>query len=437
MKTTISHETPTYAVPETTLVPVSDHLGQLTPIPPSRMFLINKSLVVYREKNPGSPTYDASQGDGGASLPGTPVEILERAAKMQAENGTAYGMPFGTNEFRKSVIEDYWKLDPGLGIGPANIIGTAGGRDALVKAYQAMLALGHGRAGDVLVVSRVPWISYNWGPYGVGANVMWAPGQPDEGWVYTEDSIRACIDYAAKTGRKIAGLVITCPDNPTGLTITPERQIELAKAALQAGVAFVLFDWMYHFVTDEEPMDLNSFLGNFDPEERKRLMFLDGLTKSLGASNIRNCHLIASEEVTKYIVAYASHSVMPSYYSLAVAMTAYKMGYKEATRSIVEPTNASRVVLKQFLEEKEMKYILGKGYYAFIHVGDWLESRGWADSEPLGQYLAEDHGVAIVPGAFFSPFGGEWIRFSYATPSERTLGAAERLLEGLNALRSG
>lgn len=437
MKNTISHETPTFAVPEATLVPVSEHLGELTPIPPSRMFLINKSLVVYQERNPGSPIYDASQGDGGASLPGTPSEILQQAAEMQLENGTAYGMPFGTNEFRKSVIEDYWKLDPGLGIGPGNIIGTAGGRDGLVKAYRAMLALGHGREGDVLVVSRVPWISYNWGPYGVGANVMWAPGHPDEGWVYTEDSIRACIDYAAKSGRKIAGLVITCPDNPTGLTITPERQMELAKEALQAGVAFVLFDWMYHFVTDEEPMDLNSFLGYFDPEERKRLMFLDGLTKSLGASNIRNCHLIAPEEVVKYIVAYASHSVMPSYYSLAVAISAYRMGYKEASKSIVEPTNASRKVLKQFLEEKEMKYILGKGYYAFIHVGEWLKARGWPDSEPLGQYLAEDHGVAIVPGAFFSPFGGEWIRFSYATPSERTFGAAERLLEGLNALRNG
>lgn len=437
MKTTISNETPTFAVPEDTLVPVSDHLGQLTPIPPSRMFLINKSLVVYQERNPGSPIYDASQGDGGASLPGTPKEILEQAAEMQLENGTAYGMPFGTNEFRKSVIEDYWKLDSDTGIGPANIIGTAGGRDALVKAYQAMLALGHGRSGDVLVVSRVPWISYNWGPYGVGANVMWAPGDPDQGWVYTEDSIRACVEYAAKSGRKIAGLVITCPDNPTGLTITPERQVQLAKAALQAGAAYVLFDWMYHFVTDEEPMDLNSFLGYFDSEERKRLMFLDGLTKSLGASNIRNCHLIAPEDVVKFIVAYASHSVMPSYYSLAVAMTAYRMGYKEASRSIVEPTNASRKVLRQFLEEKEMKYILGKGYYAFIHVGDWLKARGWPDSEPLGQYLAEDHGVAIVPGAFFSPFGGEWIRFSYATPSQRTLGAAERLLEGLNALQSG
>jgi aspartate/methionine/tyrosine aminotransferase len=339
------------------------------------MFLINKSLKVYLQRNPSGQTFDASQGDGGASLPGTPIEILERAAKLQMDHGTAYDMPYGTDEFRKTVIESYWKLDADLGIGPGNVIGTTGGRDALVKAYQAMLALGHGRVGDVLIVSRVPWISYNWGPYGVGANVLWAPGSSEDGWVYTPESIRACVQFAARSGRRIAGLVITCPDNPTGLTIPPEKQVELAKAALEAGVAYVLFDWMYHFVTDEKPMDLNSFLRFFEVEERPRLMFLDGITKSLGASNIRNCHLIASDEVTKFIVARASHSVMPPYFSLAVAMAAYEMGYAQASRTIVEPTNASRKVLKKFLDDHHFTYILGKGYYAFIHIGKWLEMR--------------------------------------------------------------
>jgi aminotransferase len=434
MATLVPNDIPTYAVPETNLVPASSFLKELAPIPPSRMFLINKSLKVYKERKPGSPMYDASQGDGGASLPGVPAEILERAAQLQIEHGTAYDMPYGTDDYRKTVIEKYWKLDSGLGVGPANVIGTAGGRDALVKAYQAMLALGHGRQGDAIIVSRVPWISYNWGPYGIGANVMWAPGNPAEGWAYTEDGIRECIAFAQKSGRKIAGLVITCPDNPTGLTISPERQVELAKFALQSGVAFVLFDWMYHYVTDERPMDLNQILGKFEPAERSRLMFLDGITKSLGASNIRNCHLIAPEEVSKYIVARASHSVMPSYFSLAVAMAAYDMGYSEASRSIVQPTNASRKVLKKFLDENKFTYILGKGYYAFIHVGKWVQSKGWEDSEPMGQYLAEEFGLAVVPGAFFSPYGGEWVRFSYATPEDRTLGAAQRLVEGLASL---
>jgi aspartate/methionine/tyrosine aminotransferase len=428
------NDQPDYAVPAENLTPVSDYLSHQMPIPPSRMFLINKSLKTYQQNHPGSPVFDASQGDGGASLPGVSRHILMRAAEMQVEHGSAYDMPFGHDAYRKAVIEQYWKLDPGLGFGPANVISTVGGRDALVKAYQAMLALGHGRQGDVLVVSRVPWISYNWGPYGVGANVMYAPGDPRQGWAYTEEGLQACAEYAARSGRKLAGVLITCPDNPTGLTLTPERQAALGRAALQAGAAFVLYDWMYHYVTDEQPMDLNAFLRLFEPGERQRLMFLDGITKSLGGSNIRNCHLIASDEVVKFTVARASHGVIPPFYAAAVAIAAYEMGYAEACRPIVEPTNASRKLLKALLDQHGFTYILGKGYYAFIHVGAWLSKAGWADSEPLGQYLAEQHGVAIVPGPFFSAYGGEWVRFSYATPPERTAGAFQRLVQGLNAI---
>jgi aspartate aminotransferase len=431
----VSNTTPVYAVPDQNLVPVSDHLRSMADIPPSRMFLINKSLKVFKEKNPTLPIYDASQGDGGASLPGVPRAILERAAQMQIEHGTAYDMPFGTDAYRKSVVEQYWKLDPATGIGPNNVLGTCGGRDALVKAYQAMMALGHGRQGDALVVSRVPWISYNWGPYGVGANVMWAPGDPANGWAYSPEAIQECVNFAAKSDRKVAGLVITNPDNPTGLTTPTERMVALAKAALEAGVAYVLFDWMYHYVTDEQPNDLNSFLKFFTPEERKRLMFLDGITKSLGGSNIRNCHLIADESVIKFIVARASHTVMPTFYSLAVAMVAYEMGYGEASKTIAEPTNASRIVLKSLLEKSGMQHIIGKGYYAFMNVGEFIKAKGWADTEPLGQYLAENYGVAVVPGAYFSPFGNDWIRFSYATPAERTQSAWERLVDGLKSLK--
>ncbi len=233
----------------------------------------------------------------------------------------------------------------------------------------------------------------------------------------------ARVDEDAVRNTKDVDLLIRRPDFPA------------AKAALEAGVAFVLFDWMYHYVTDESPMDLNSFLKFFTPEERKRLMFLDGTTKSLGGSNIRNCHLIADESVIKFIVARGSHGVIPPFYSLAVAMAAYEMGYLEAAKTIIEPTNASRVVLKKLLAESGMQHIIGKGYYAFMNVGEFIKAKGLADSEPLGQYLAENHGIAIVPGAFFSPFGADWIRFSYATPVERTEGAFKRLVEGLESLK--
>ncbi len=427
-------DSPQFVQPIENLVPSSDHLNRLMDIPPSRMFLIKNSLKIYKEKFPDQPTYDASQGDGGASLPGVPPEILETAAQKQIRQGTAYDMPFGSDAFRRAVIEDYWQVDSSSGITPQNVVGAVGGRDALVKAYAAMLALGHGRQGDVLLVSRVPWISYNWGPYGIGANVLRAPGHPEDGWAYSDDSIRESVAYAAQYGRKIAGLIITSPDNPTGRTISADEQVRLARCALEAGVAFVLLDWIYHYVTDESPMNLNDVMGKFSPEERERIMVMDGITKSLGGSNIRNAHLISSKKVTDFISARASHTVVPTYFSMAVAESAYEMGFAKAARSILEPTSASRQVLRRFIEENGYKAIVGQGYYAFIDVQPWLDAAGWTDTEPMSEYLGLNHGLAVVPGVYSSDDGAGWVRFSYATPPEVTEGALKRLKIGLKAL---
>ena len=133
MTTLMPPEVPATVVPDANLVPVSDHLSKMASIPPSRMFLIKQGLKTFRQNNPKRPMYDASQGDGGASLPGVPREILERAAQMQIERGTSYDMPFGTDEYRRVVVEDYWGLDSDLGFGPQNVVSCVGGRDALVK----------------------------------------------------------------------------------------------------------------------------------------------------------------------------------------------------------------------------------------------------------------------------------------------------------------
>ena len=333
------------------------------------------------------------------------------------------------------MVEDYWKLDGATGWGPANVIACQGGRDALVKAYDAVQFLGHRRRGDFVVVSRVPWISYNWGPYAMGANVMLAPGREDDAWTLTPEGIAVCAEAAAAIdGRRPALLVVTSPDNPTGRSMSPDRQLALARAAFAAGVPFVLFDWIYHRVTDGDPHDLNSFLRALDPDERERCIFLDGLTKSLGASNIRNAHLVAPEPVVKFIQGRASHAVIPSFHSQAVAIAAYRMGFDRAAAGIVEPTNASRKVVEAFLEKRGIRHILGKGYYAFLDMSPWLERANLGDTSELGSILAERFGLAVVPGVFFSEFGANWIRFSYALPPETTAGALDRLWHALSSL---
>lgn len=430
-----SLDSPEFVLPQQNRIPVNDYPAHMMEIPPSRMFLIRDALNAYRTKHGADAvTFDASQGDGGASLPGVPRDLLERALELQIEHGTAYDQPWGTVQFRKVAAEKYWHLEAASGWGPENIVFVQGGRDGLQKAYGAMVNIGDGEVGGLLVVSRVPWITYSWGPYAVGLNVLLAPGRPEDGWRYTPEGIRACAELAAQEGRKLAGLVITSPDNPTGRTIPVEEQIMLARTALESGFPYVLFDWIYHWVTDGGPSDINQVLQAFSPEERERLMFLDGITKSLGGSNVRSAHLLAGKEVVKYITSQASHGVVPSYFAQAVAIAAYEKGFAEAAASIIQPTSQSRKVLRAALEAEGANFIMGDGYYAFIDCTPYIEAGGLADSEALLAHLGENHGIAVVPGIYFSPAGANWVRFSYALPPEKTQGAAVRLFEGLNAL---
>lgn len=431
-----SLDTPEFAIPAAHLVNVDAYPSAQMEIPPSRMFLIKKSLESYKAKfGADIPTFDASQGDGGASLPGVPHAILDRANELQKKQGTGYDQPYGTDAFRKTTAEHYWQLDSNTGWGPLNIAATAGGRDALTKAYQAMTSLGTGRIGDAVVVSRVPWISYLWGMYGVGVNTLLAPGHEETAWAYTDDAIEACVDFAAREGgRKVAGLVITSPDNPTGNTLSVERQIELAHKALELGIPFVLFDWIYRWITTGEVANINTVLNAFSPAERDRLIFMDGLTKSIGGSNIRGAHLVASKQVIGFVNSRASHGIVPSFYAQAVAMAAYEQGFAKAAASIIEPTNQSREVLRAFLKEKGYRVIMGEGgYYAFIDCTPAIERGGFKDSEPFGEWVAQNYGVAVVPGSAFSTYGKNWIRFSFALPPEKTRKAIARFDEAFNA----
>jgi aspartate/methionine/tyrosine aminotransferase len=419
------------------LVPVNDYPGALADIPQSKMFLIKKMLENYRAKMGSSAlTYDASQGDGGASLPGVPHHLLDRANELHKQKGTGYDQPYGTDAFRKVTAEQYWQFDAATGYGPTNICGVDGGRDGLIKAYQAMIALGTQRIGDVLLVSRVPWISYNWGPYGVGMNVLLAPGHEASGWEYTDEGIATSVDYCAEHGgRKIAGMVITSPDNPTGRCVPIQRQIALARKALEMGVPYVLFDWIYHQVTDGKPANITEVLTAFDDKDRKRLIFLDGLTKSLGASNVRNAHLVASTEVVNFIVSRASHGVVPNFYGQAVAIAAYEMGFRNAAKPLIDPINESRKLVRKFLAEKGYRAVIGDGgYYAFIDCARAIQNGGLEDSIAFNAHLAENYGLTTIPGRYFSEAGRNWVRFSYALPPEKTAKALDRFDEGFRTL---
>ncbi|HTB69779.1 MAG TPA: aminotransferase class I/II-fold pyridoxal phosphate-dependent enzyme, partial [Solirubrobacteraceae bacterium] len=52
---------------------------------------------------------------------------------------------------------------------------------------------------------------------------------------------------------------------------------------------------------------------------------------------------------------------------------------------------------------------------------------GYADSAAYAEYVLEQAGVVITPGAVYGPAGEGWFRISLTTPDDRLLEAVQRL----------
>ena len=422
-------------------------------LPPSQMFLIKQGLDAYRRDHPSRPTLDASQGDGGASLGGIPhcelVEALDQF--LPSDHATSYGTPQGDVRVRTAIFENFYKLSSDSGLTSDNVVLTDGGRDALQKWYQATQLM-TGISGECLLVSAAPWISYGHGSYLAGLNLLCAPAT-DGSFKITTESLRASIEFASERDYRVAALVITTPDNPTGTFYTQEEVIELIEKATDSGVRYIFVDLMYQMVLDPglSRYDLSAIFAALSPEVRRRVTFMDGLTKSAGASNVRHAHLVCGDiKMAKCVTAIASHTVLPNVLGEAAAHKVYASDNPDQhqwIRRVVEPTAKSRALFRARMTGFGHRFVAGQGYYAFVHVAPWLgrsvprdlifrDARDRVvetiqDTNDLVAYLTARHGLAVVPGApFHQP---EYIRFSLANTPDYTGAAIARFDQALRA----
>lgn len=434
--------------PETTqILPVASYRRQL---PVSNMFLIKQELAAFERNHPGLQTYDASQGDGGATLGGIRPEELANALIQFLPNKqtTAYGRPNGDQRVREALLRNYWKLDT-IGFTPEQILVCDGGRDALQKWYQA-IHMQTGRMGLTVITSSAPWISYAHGTYVNGFNLLCAPAQSKTDLSMTPDGITEALRVCGQAD----ALIITTPDNPTGTWYSPEKIKALIQRARFHGIKHILVDLMYQLVIDDDVSlyDWSDILLSLPAEDRACVTLLDGLTKSVGASNVRMAHLVCgSDKLAKTIQGIASHTVLPNVLGEACALEVYSSSDVRNhpwVNRITERTSASRSIFRREMIARGYNFIADQGYYAFVDVTKWLNRSLHPDQffngalantttrietvKDLGSYLACEHGIAVVHGTpFLQP---NFIRFSYAQDPDTTRAAIERFDEALKSI---
>lgn len=401
----------------------------------SQMFLVRQGLDVYRARHPHSATFDVSQGDGGASLGGiSPEELAHTLRLLPKHQTTRYGKPEGELRVREVILGNYHGLGADQGFDPGHVVSVDGGRDGLQKWYQAISII-TGVAGDVIIVSAAPWQSYAQGSYISGFNLLRAP-RVGERFGITIQGIEACVEFAEAHGRRVRGLILTSPDNPTGTFTEEAILMQLIERASELGVEYILLDLMYQLVIDStvDGYDLKRIISGLSPQARKKVTVLDGLTKSAGASNVRHAHLVcADKSLARMIKGIASHTVLPNVLGQMAALEVY--GYHDPRQHpwitrVVKPTTRSRQIFRAMMRCRGHEFIADQGYYAFVKVAPWLNGSTNPSAE-LARRLTSEGGIAVIPGhVFHQP---EYIRFSLANAPEYTAAAVERLHETLSA----
>ncbi len=422
---------------------------------PSKMFTIKLELDEFTRNNPDLPVYDASQGDGGMSLGGIPKQELAQALInfLPEARSTKYGEPNGSIAVRRAIFDNYYQFDSESDLTPEHIVICDGGRDALQKWYQA-INQDSGRSGDFILVSAAPWGSYPEGSYINGYNMLCAPGMPDIGFKITPEAIDMSLAFARQNNRKILGIIITTPDNPTGNYLNVEEVVKLIEYSTMRGIDHIFVDLIYQAVTDLEIgcYDVNEIYKSLSKDAQQRVCFMDGLTKMAGASNLRNAHLVCgSISIARKIKGIATHTVLPNAIGEAAAFEIYKQKdplQHPWVRKVIVPTAESRKIVKTRLRQLGFKFICDQGYYAFINIFPWLGKRipkgrelkngngelinQITDVEVLKSYLANKCGLAIIHGSVFRQ--PHFIRFSYANAPDYTNASITRLYESLKEL---
>lgn len=420
---------------------------------PSKMFMIKLELDDFIKRNPDIPVYDASQGDGGMSLGGIPKEELCEALReyLPQTKTTKYGDPVGRVDVRTAIYENYYGFGEKSSLSPDNIVIGEGGRDLLQKWYQAILQQSGG-SGYNLLVSAAPWGSYPEGAYINGLNVLSAPGDPSSAFKITKEGVNQAIDFSLGDNRKIIGLIITTPDNPTGNYMPKDEMVELIEHAILHGIPNIFIDLMYHAVTDPSigRYDINGIYNNLSRKTQECTSFMDGLTKKAGASNLRNAHIVCPTSIAKKIKGIATHTNLPNALGEAAALYVYKAKNPADhpwVKRVVEPTAKSRKIVQEKFNELNYKFICDQGYYAFINIYPWLLKkipRGEElivdgrkvdtieNVEILKSYLTTRCGLAIIHGSVFKQ--PHFIRFSYANAPDYTEKSILRFHKSLTRL---
>jgi aspartate aminotransferase len=362
-----------------------------------------------RLRRAGHKVVDFSVGEPDFNTP----EHIKAAGKAAIDaDFTRYTAVSGIPELRQAVCARY-QTQYGIEITPAEVLMSAGGKQALFNAALALID-----EGDEVITHAPFWPTIPEQVKIVGGTPVIVHTSWEDGFAVHADEIIAAITPQTKA------IILNSPSNPTGALISEETVATIADAAAKKGI-WIIVDLCYEqLIYENVPHNLPKVL--FDRHRDRTVLACSG-SKAYAMTGWRAGWTIAPAAVTKAFNTIQGQSTSNITTITQKAMLAGLTGSHEPVKTMLDEFRQRRDKMHAWLTANPaIKCVKPAGaFYLFPNVSDLLTPEV-ATSLDFAAGLLEQEKVVVTPGEAFDAPG--YLRISYATSMEQLREGATRML---------
>ena len=354
--------------------------------------------------------------DFGAGEPDFPTpQPAKDAAKVAIdENFTKYTPPSGIADLKQAIGARY-KADYGVSFSEAEVIATAGGKQALYNIAMVLF-----NPGDEVITHSPYWPTIPEQIKLADATPVIVQTKPEDGFAIHPDAIIAAITPRTKA------IIINSPGNPTGAVISEADMAAIADAAAKRGI-WVIVDLCYEkLIYDNVPHNLVKVLAD---RHRERSLIAGSASKAYSMTGWRCGWILGPKEVIAGADTLQGHMTSNvSSISQKAALQALTGSQEPVTQMLDEYKARRDQLMEWFSEDPRFECVKPAGaFYLFPRITKVLDATGIKNTGDFSQMLLDEVRVALAAGEGFDAPG--FLRISYATSLDRLREGTTRILE--------
>ena len=357
-------------------------------------------------------------GAGEPDFP-TPEHVKAEAVHAIDENFTKYTPVAGTAELKQAIAARH-RADYGVSFTDAEIIATAGGKQALYNVAMVLY-----QKGDEVITHAPYWPTIVEQIKLADATPVIVHTRAEEGFTVHPEAIIDAITPRTKA------IIINSPCNPTGAVSSEEQIAAIADAAARRGI-WIILDLCYEkLIYEAVPHNLPKLLTD---RMRDRTILACSASKAYSMTGWRCGWTLAPPAVIAACNALQSHSTSNVASISQRAAWAALTGPQEPVRTMLDEYRKRRDDLHAWLTaDPRIECVKPAGaFYLFPRITRLLSPGGLRTSAEFAQVLLDEARVALTAGEGFDAPG--YLRISYATSMERLREGTNRLMNFVQKL---